>query len=80
MNTENDPLSSAAGGHEESEAYADTDLMNFGKYKNEMLQDVPASYLHWLWSKRPISDRRLQAYIKNNISALKKEYPDGIWS
>ena len=27
----------------------DTDPMPFGKHKGEMMQDVPASYLHWLW-------------------------------
>ena len=30
-------------------ALSDTDLMPFGKYKGEPLQDVPASYLAWLW-------------------------------
>lgn len=63
----------------DDDAYSDLDLMPFGRYVNERLQDVPASYLHWLWTQRPISDKRLERYIKNNISALKKEYPDGIW-
>ncbi len=79
MNAEPDPLSSAAADLNKLEPYGDTDLMDFGKYKNEMLQDVPASYLHWLWTQRPISDKRLEAYIKANITALKKEHPDGIW-
>lgn len=59
--------------------YSDTDLMPFGKHINQRLQDVPAAYLHYLWSKRPISDRRLEAYIKENLQALNQEYPDGIW-
>jgi uncharacterized protein (DUF3820 family) len=74
-NPSDDPLSTPFN----ELAYEDTDLMNFGKYKNEMLQDVPASYLHWLWTQRPISDKKLEAYIKNNLRALKQEYPDGIW-
>lgn len=61
------------------EVYNDDDLMPFGKYKNERLQDVPASYLHWLWSNKPISDKKLEEYIRANISALKQECPDGIW-
>jgi uncharacterized protein (DUF3820 family) len=73
-----DPLSAEVG--EPIEPYSDLDLMPFGKHVNERLQDVPAMYLHWLWSKRPISDKRLEAYIRNNLSALKKEHPDGIWT
>jgi hypothetical protein len=59
----------------------DTDPMPFGKYKGQPMQDVPASYLHWLWTagKRldkicPVAD-----YIRRNLSALKTEYEDGIW-
>lgn len=73
--TQNDPLNTPIN----EDAYEDTDLINFGKYKNQMLQDVPASYLHWLWSNRPISDKRLEKYIENNLNALKQEYLDGIW-
>lgn len=64
---------------ERTPAYDDTDLMQFGKYVNERLQDVPASYLHWLWSCRPIHDKKLENYIYNNLDALKQEHPDGIW-
>lgn len=76
MTNDSDPLSTPI----DEDAYCDTDLMNFGKHKNERLQDVPASYFHWLWTQRPISDKRLEKYIKNNLNALKQEYPDGIWS
>lgn len=60
---------------------SDTDAMPFGKYKGEPMQDVPASYLHWLWQEiqndkmNPVAD-----YIRNNIEALKKECPDKIWN
>lgn len=63
----------------------DTDIMPFGQYTNRktLMQDVPASYFHWLWCKglkhetktNPVAD-----YIKRNLDALKAEYPDGIWS
>ena len=59
----------------------DTDKMPFGKYKGEPMQDVPASYFHWLWSFGrdqnklcPVAD-----YIRRNKDILEKEYPDGIW-
>lgn len=72
-----DPLDTDIG---DADAYDDTDLMSFGKYVNCRLSDVPASYFHWLWTQRPISDKRLESYIRNNLAALKQEYPDGIWS
>jgi uncharacterized protein (DUF3820 family) len=62
------------------EPYQDTDRIRFGKHKGLMLQNVPASYLHWLWTQRPLQDPHLEAYIKKNIHALMKEHPDGIWS
>lgn len=60
----------------------DTDIMPFGKYKGtHQMQDVPASYLHWLWCNglehdetSPVAD-----YIRRNLSVLKHEHPDGIW-
>jgi hypothetical protein len=60
----------------------DTDLMTFGKHKGVPMQDVPASYLFWLWTEAgkqhdkqcPVAD-----YIRRNLTALKTEYPNGIW-
>ena len=59
----------------------DTDKMTFGKHKGVPMQDVPASYLHWLWSGgmehdavSPVAD-----YIRRNMHALQSEYSDGIW-
>lgn len=59
-----------------------TDLspMPFGKHKGTPMQDVPASYLHWLWAEirhdksSPVAD-----YIRRNLHALAKELPDAIW-
>lgn len=60
-------------------AYDDLTLMPFGRYSGERLQDVPASYLHWVWTQKPLSDRRLEDYIRKNLHHLKIEHPDGIW-
>lgn len=60
-------------------SYTDTDKMPFGEHRGKPLSDVPAKYMHWLWTQRPISDIRLQNYIENNLDALKMEHPDGIW-
>lgn len=54
-------------------AYADNDLMPFGKFKGTPLQDVPADYLLWLWSKRPSSDLKLDNYIWNSKEAIEME-------
>jgi uncharacterized protein (DUF3820 family) len=61
----------------------DMDLMPFGKYKGKPMQDVPASYLHWLWTeglKDQVATHPVAAYINQNLHALKKEYANGIWS
>ena len=63
----------------------DTDQMPFGKYKGTSMQDVPASYLHWLWTnvRDPMSLKTkvdpVAAYIETSMAVLKQEYPDGIW-
>lgn len=53
--------------------YVDNDKMPFGKHKGERLEDVPASYLLWLWEQKPLSDIRLEHYIYNSLDALKME-------
>ena len=60
----------------------DTDLMPFGKYKNLQMQDVPASYLHYLWTngmKQKVKFDPVAGYIAENLEALKEEYENGIW-
>jgi hypothetical protein len=68
---------------------ADTDPMPFGRYKGQPIGKVPAYYLHWFWSENQIgsahrdpayADSPVMDYIKRNVVALKKEYPNGIWS
>jgi len=60
----------------------DTDLMPFGKYRNLQMSDVPASYLHYLWTNGMKEKQKLDPvamYIAENLSALKQEHKDGIW-
>ena len=59
----------------------DTDPMPFGKYSGKPMQDVPASYLFWLWTNGKEADKfcPVADYIRRNIDALKQEHPDGIW-
>jgi len=57
--------------------------MPWGKHKGECMQDVPASYFHYLWQngmKHEATTNPVAAYIYANLDALKKEHPDGIWS
>jgi uncharacterized protein (DUF3820 family) len=70
------------------ETLKDLDVMPFGQYYNSRtkMQDVPASYMHWLWTsglKNELKARSKQGkvarYIEANMSALKQEHPDGIW-
>ncbi len=63
----------------------DTDKFPFGKYKGKAIQDVPASYLNWLWhnwkgeSLSNDNQRDVRDYIERNLDALKIEKPDLIW-
>jgi len=60
----------------------DLDKMPFGKHRGVPMQDVPASYFHFLWTNGLKDDKRSDVanYIRRNLDALKKEHPDGIWS
>ena len=59
----------------------DTDKMPFGKHTGVPMQDVPASYLHWLWAEGKENDKRCPVadYIRRNVTALSLEYKNGIW-
>lgn len=62
---------------------SDLDKMPFGAHQGKLMQDVPASYFHWLWThgmKEKVSYDPVADYINRNLHALKKEHPDGIWS
>ena len=59
----------------------DTDAMPFGKYRGKPMQDVPAAYLHWLWTNglKERTDSEVADYVRRNLTVLGQEYPDGIW-
>ena len=60
----------------------DLDPMPFGKHKGTPMQDVPASYFHYLWSSGLSKETKTSSvaqYIKSHLGHLKKEHPDGIW-
>lgn len=60
---------------------SDTDPMPFGKHRSVPMQDIPASYLHYLWTHGMETDKSsaVADYIRRNIDALKLENRDLIW-
>jgi uncharacterized protein (DUF3820 family) len=58
----------------------DLSPMPFGKHRGEPMQDVPAQYLHWLWTNGLDRKSEVADYIRRNMSSLKQEYHDGVWS
>lgn len=61
-------------------ALTDTHQMPFGKYKGTIMQDVPAEYLHYLWTTGIDKNSPVGMYIDNNLDALELENPDLMWS
>ena len=60
----------------------DLDPMTFGMYKGIPMQEVPVTYLHWAWHKCERNDKTKDVldYINKNLTALKDENDDLIWS
>jgi hypothetical protein len=68
--------------------FQDTDLMPFGKFKGEPLQDIPASYLKWLYDEmKPEcgtnalgninpNKQKIFNYIHNSMDAIRLELKD----
>lgn len=58
-------------------ALSDTSIMPYGKFKGKQLQNVPASYLLWLYDEiknnTDMNSKYLTAYIEDNMQALKIE-------
>jgi uncharacterized protein (DUF3820 family) len=50
----------------------DESLMPFGKYKNEKMANIPASYLMWLYDNNKCS-LEVREYIKDNLDVLREE-------
>ncbi len=60
----------------------DTSPMPFGLHRGTPMQDVPVSYLHWLWHQLvPNSSNTLavKEYIEENLNALRMENKDLLW-
>ena len=55
----------------------DRDRMPFGKYQGAPMEEVPASYLLWLWNEG-VSHDGVRQYIIDSFSALEKYAPDVI--
>lgn len=58
----------------------DQSEMPFGKHKGEKLENVPASYLLWLWDNGVWAEKNhvLHNYIRGAFSALETEAKDYI--
>lgn len=56
----------------------DESPMPFGKYKGENMEDVPASYLLWLYGNNVCSGV-VKRYIQDNHDVLIKERGDPSW-
>lgn len=69
-------FSKNSGGQENkrSPALADLDLMPFGKHKGERMQDVPPTYLSWLWHDGKKHERdKVANYIWNSRNGINLE-------
>jgi uncharacterized protein (DUF3820 family) len=54
--------------------------MPFGKHKGVPMQDVPASYLHYLWHNGLKHEKsNVAEYVRKNLDALRAENADLIW-
>lgn len=58
-----------------SENLTDASPMPFGKHQGKKMEDVPASYLLWLWNEN-VTQPAVRAYIQDNLDVLKFEHPD----
>jgi hypothetical protein len=69
--------------HQEKEPkMKDWDLMPFGKYENEHMYNVPAGYLHYLWTsglRNQVETSEVAEYIHRSIPALKEEDANLNW-
>jgi len=58
----------------------DDSPMPYGKHKGQPMEDVPVSYLHWLWEEGGVDEKSpVGDYIRWCMDALKMENTDLIW-
>lgn len=55
-----------------TETLTDNSPMPYGKYKGVEMQEVPASYLIWLYENDKCSDS-VKEYVEDNLEILKSE-------
>ena len=53
-------------------ALNDNSPMPYGKYKGKLMENVPASYLMWLYDEGKCNEE-VRDYIKDNLDVLKEE-------
>ena len=58
-------------------ALNDKDKIPFGKYKDLPMQDVPSSYLKWLYNQG-CTNVSVANYIHNSMDSILMECPDQI--
>ena len=54
------------------EKITDQSKMTFGKYKGTAIEDVPASYLIWIYDNKKCPKNYME-YIKDNLDELYQE-------
>ena len=52
-------------------------IIRFGKHKGMELEDVPASYLLYLYEKEIVKGGDIYDYIVKNMDGIKKQIEDG---
>lgn len=62
----------------------DKSYMPFGAHEGKIMEDVPVSYLHFMWFKRNYNKysegvNLLADYIRDNLKVLKEEDKNLIW-
>jgi hypothetical protein len=60
----------------------DGDPMPFGKHAGVRMDQVPDHWMFWYWSKAGGENKfecPVAGYIRRNLAAFEKDYPDGIW-
>ena len=51
--------------------------IHFGKYKGTELEDIPASYLLYLYEKEIVKAGAIYDYIVKNMNGIRKQIEDG---
>jgi len=51
----------------------DKSKMPWGKHRGKAMEDIPASYLLWLYNQTTKSDNDVMHYIRENLDVLEKE-------